>query len=152
MINKESLNPIIDYNKPFFGLWENIFQELKLEYGKETAIKIATKVMRKSLAKSYDSIGFKKGDPFDFERVLKLRDNAVGIKVNFPEISENKIIYQFITDPFPNLKNDYTTEEIYSTFIPFKIEYLLGPNWNYIVSKDMWTNSHITEITINKIV
>lgn len=138
------------YNKAFFGLWENIFVELKNQYGKEVAIEFAKKIMKKSLSNAYNATGFKKGIPKEFERVLKLRDNDVGLLVDFPKVSESEIIYVFRTDPFPNLKSEFTLEEIFSTFIPFKIEHILGSNWNYKITKNNWKNDSYTEINIYK--
>ena len=139
------------YNQAFFGLWEQMFLELKSSYGKEETLKLCKHVMEKSLAKAYDSTGFKKGSPNEFARVLKLRDNAVGLDVDFPKITDNEIIYQFKTDPFPNIKGQFTTNEVYSTFIPFKIHHILGDNWGYKITKDIWKNDKLTEITIFRI-
>jgi len=150
MTDTKSFSQMNNYNHAFFGLWEELLKELKVTYGKNEALQLATRIMEKSLSKSYNATGFEKGSGIEFARVLKIRDNAVGIDVLFPEINQNKIVYQFITDPFPNLKEHYTTEEIYSTFIPFKIRHILGENWTYSISKDIWKNDEITEVIICK--
>ena len=139
-----------EYNKAFFGLWEKVFIELKNEYGTKQCLLIARKIMEKSLADAYDATGFKKGKPEEFSRILKLRDNDVGLDVDFPIVTENEIVYDFKTDPFPNLKNDFSVDEIYSTFIPFKIKYILGDNWNYKITKNIWNKDKFTEIVITK--
>ena len=148
MESSASHGQVMGYNQAFFGLWEQIFLELKSSYGKEETLNFCKHVMEKSLAKAYDSTGFKKGSPNEFARVLKLRDNAVGLDVDFPKVTDNEIIYQFKTDPFPNIKSQFTTDEVYSTFIPFKIHYILGENWGYKITKDMWKKDTFTEITI----
>ena len=94
-----------EYNVAFFGLYENTFLILKQEFGEEKALELFKQIMEKGLKKAYDSMGFQRGNPTSFARVLEERDRSVGLHVNFPEINENRIIYQFYTDPFPNLKD-----------------------------------------------
>ena len=85
----------MDYNVAFFGLHETYFLILKDSKGEEFALDVMRQVMERTLGKAYTFAGFKKGDPHSFARVVKARDEAVGLKVDFPEVTENKIIYRF---------------------------------------------------------
>ena len=83
-----------NYNAAFFGLFENVFKLLKEEYGEEKALEHFTTLMERGLSKSYGS-DFKKGDPKEFERLVAERDRLVGLRVEFPKMSEDEFIYQF---------------------------------------------------------
>lgn len=70
--------------------------------------------------------------------------------MNFPEVSENKIVYQLCADPFANLKNIVDYNLLDSTYIDFKIEYLLGNNWFYNTTKHFWKGDCCIEFVIQK--
>ena len=72
----------------------------------ETALSEFRKIMEKGLKEAYTIMGFQKGNTQDFARVLRQRDEGVGLHVEFPEVTEKRIVYQFYTDPFPGLKNE----------------------------------------------
>ncbi|MCD6247404.1 MAG: hypothetical protein J7J87_03175 [Candidatus Diapherotrites archaeon] len=139
-----------EYNAPFFALYENTFLVLKENFGEEKALEIFTKIMERGLKKAYDAMGFQKGNPQDFARVLRARDESVGLHVEFPEVSENKIVYQFHTDPFPNLKGQVEPEKLDATYMGFKVRYLLGNNWGYKTTKHLWKGDPYTEHVIFK--
>jgi hypothetical protein len=138
-------------NLAFFGLYENLFIVLKEEQGEEMALNIFRKVMEKGLKTAYDKMGFKKGNINDFVRVLTERDNSVGLRVKFPEITENKIVYQFYDDPFPGLKGKVEHEKLDDTFISFKIKHILGNEWKYKTTKHVWDGNEYTEYVITRI-
>jgi len=138
-------------NLAFFGLYENLFIVLKEEHGGEMALNIFRKVMEKGLKTAYDKMGFKKGNINDFVRVLTERDNSVGLRVKFPEITENKIVYQFYDDPFPGLKGKVEHEKLDDTFISFKIKHILGNEWKYKTTKHAWDGNEYTEYVITRI-
>lgn len=138
-------------NLAFFGLYENLFIVLKEEHGGEMALNIFRKVMEKGLKTAYDKMGFKKGNINDFVRVLTERDNSVGLRVKFPEITENKIVYQFYDDPFPGLKGKVEHEKLDDTFISFKIKHILGNEWKYKTTKHVWDGNEYTEYVITRI-
>ncbi len=141
----------MEYNAAFFGLYENVYLSLKQRFGESLALNIFTEIMEKGLKKAYDNMGFEKGNPEDFARVLKARDESVGLKVEFPEIAENKIVYQFHTDPFPNLREEISAEKLDATYMRFKVIYLLGENWNYRTTKHFWNDNEFTEHEIYRI-
>jgi len=139
-----------EYNAAFFSLYSNLFKVLKEEFGEEKAFELFTKVMVRGLKNAYDAMGFTKGNPKDFARVLKARDESVGLKVEFPQVNENKVIYQFHTDPFPQLKGFVDAEKLDATYMKFKVEYLLGFEWNYKTTKHIWKGDKYTEHVIER--
>jgi hypothetical protein len=138
-----------NYNAPFFGLYENWYLILYQKFGEEKSLALFREVMEKGLKAAY-GIDFNKGEPHEFVRLVGTRDHNVGLNVKFPIISENKIIYQFHTDPFPNLKNVVSHEKLDHTFIFFKIRYLLGENWQYKNTYHFWKGDGLTEFIIWK--
>jgi hypothetical protein len=139
-----------EYNSAFFGLYENLFIVLKNNIGEEKALELFRQIMEIGLKRAYDSMGFEKDNPHDFARVLGERDDSVGLKVDFPEITGSKIIYRFHTDPFPNLNGQVSPEKLDDTFIAFKIRYLLGDKWVYKTTKHFWKGDIFTEYVITK--
>ncbi len=138
-----------EYNAAFFGLYENLFKTLRSEYGEEKALDLFRKVMETGLKSAYGTV-FQKGIPAEFIRLVGERDNNVGLKVTFPKVTQNKIIYQFHTDPFPNLKNHVDHSKLDDTFISFKVKYILGKDWNYQTTQHIWNGDSVTEFTISK--
>ena len=138
-----------EYNAAFFGLFENTFKTLKNHYGKETALCLFQEIMETGLSKAYGS-DFEKGNPDDFVRVVGERDKNVGLRVEFPEVSNEKIVYQFHDDPFPNLKGQIEPQELDATYINFKIKTLLGQDWDYETTQHLWQGDPCTEYVITK--
>jgi len=141
---------LVEYNVAFFGLYTNLFKVIKEEFNEEKALQVFTKIMVKGLKTAYDSMKFTKGKPEDFVRLLKARDESVGLLVKFPLISKNKVIYQFHTDPFPNLKGLVEPEKLDATYMQFKVDYLLGVDWKYKTTKHIWKGDPYTEHEIEK--
>src|SRR4029079_3298687 len=138
-----------EYNVAFFNLYENWFKLLKNEFGENKALELFRKAMEVGLTKAYGD-SFTKGLPFEFTKLVGERDNNVGLLVKFPEVSDNKIIYQFYTDPFPNLKKEVLHAKLDDTYISFKIRYLLGDHWRYKTTKHIWNGDNYTEFVISK--
>lgn len=138
------------YNAAFFTLYANLFKVLKEEFGEEKALEIFTKIMERGLKSAYDSMGFQRGNTKDFARVLKARDESVGLEVSFPTITENKVIYRFNTDPFPMLKGIVDAGKLDATYMRFKVNYLLGNEWGYKTTKHIWRGDDFTEHAIEK--
>lgn len=138
-----------EYNAAFFSLYENWFKLIKNEYGENKALELFRKVMETGLTKAYGD-NFEKGMPSEFVRLVGERDNNVGLLVKFPEVSDNKLVYQFHTDPFPNLKNEVSHEKLDDTFILFKVRHLLGDQWEYKTTKHIWNGDNYTEFAISK--
>jgi hypothetical protein len=136
-----------EYNAAFFGLYEVWFKLLKLEFGVDKAIDLFRKTMELSLAKAYGE-NFNKGSASEFARLVGERDNNVGLLVKFPEILDAKIVYQFHSDPFPNLKNEIAPQILDDTYIAFKIRYLLGNDWHYKNTAHLWRGDNYTEFVI----
>lgn len=139
-----------EYNAAFFTLYENVFLILKGKLGEEKALDILGRVMERGLGRAYDSMGFRRGSPRDFARVIKARDESVGLHVEFPEIGESRIVYRFHTDPFPNLKGKVAPEKLDSTYMTFKVRYLLGDGWGYSTTKHLWRGDPFTEHVITR--
>lgn len=138
-----------EYNAAFFSLYENWFKLLKREFGENKAIDLFSKAMEIGLSKAYGD-KFQKGLTSEFARLVGERDNNVGLHVKFPEILENKLIYQFHTDPFPNLKNEISAQKLDDSFIAFKVRYILGNEWNYKNTAHLWNGDGYTEFVIFK--
>lgn len=138
-----------EYNAAFFQLYENWFKLLKKEFGENKALDLFRKAMETGLSKAYGN-NFKKGLTSEFVRLVSERDNNVGLLVKFPEISETKLVYQFHTDPFPNLKNEIASQKLDDTFIAFKVKYILGNDWNYKNTTHIWNGDSYTEFVIYK--
>lgn len=140
----------MEYNAAFFGLHEVYFLVLKELKGEDFALDAVQRVMERTLGKAYTFTGFKKGDPQSFARVVGSRDESVGLKVEFPEVTENRVIYRFLVDPFPGLKGHVAPEKLDATYMRFKIEFLLGKEWHYKTTKHIWKGDAFTEHVIEK--
>jgi len=132
------------YNKQFFSLYENIFLEIRDRYDSMTAVDVFTSLMCKGLKKAYGS-NFAKGNISDFIEIVSARDIDVGIDVEFKIISNNRILYRFLNDPFPGLKHEVDSRLIDATYINFKVNYLLGESWDYKTNKHLWQGHDYTE-------
>jgi len=139
-----------EYNAAFFGLYENVFIILKENLGEERTLDLFRQVMERGLKKAYDNSGFAKGDPQDFARVVGERDKNVGLHVEFPEVTKDRVVYQFHTDPFPNLKGSVESEKLDGTYMAFKVRYLLGEDWAYKTTKHLWNGGQFTEHVITR--
>lgn len=139
------------YNSAFFNLYTTTFLTLKKELSQEKSLELLTKIFSTNLKSAYDQSSWQRGSPNDFAKVVGARDQAVGLKVSFPTLEEDQIIYQFHTDPFPNLKNQVEPEIFDRTYLQFKIDYLLGDGWNYQTTKHFWKGDSYTEHLIFKI-
>ena len=136
-----------EYNAAFFGLYETWFKQLKAEFGEEKVVELFRKVMETGLTKAYGN-NFKKGEPANFVKLVGERDKNVGLAVTFAIIQANKIVYQFHTDPFPNLKSEVAHEKLDDTYISFKVKYLLGDDWRYENTSHIWDGDSYMEIVI----
>lgn len=139
-----------EYNSALFGLYENMFLTLNQDFGEEKALELFREIMKIGLKRAYDSSGFKKGSPQDFARVVRERDESVGLHVEFPEITEKRIVYRFHTDPFPNLRGHIDYEKLDGTYMAFKVGYPLGENWSYKTTKHFWDGDEFTEFVIER--
>ena len=139
----------MNYNSAFFGLFENVFLLLKDEFGEKKALELFSALMSKGLSKSYGN-DFTKGDSKAFEQLVKERDALVGLKVEFPLVTENKLIYCFYDDPFPNLKGHVEHGALDECYMRFKVNYILGSNWDYKTTKHIWDGDEYTEHQIYK--
>ena len=139
-----------EYNAAFFGLYENTFLVLKENLGEQRALELFRQIMERGLKKSYDTSGFRRGDPRDFARVVGERDSSVGLHVEFPELKGGRIVYQFHTDPFPNLKGRVDRQKLADTYMAFKVGYLLGKGWGYRTTKHIWDGDKFTEHVIER--
>lgn len=138
-----------EYNAAFFSLYENWYKAICNELGEESALRLFKNVMSTGLSKAYGDT-FKKGNPHDFVKLVGERDDNVGLVVKFPIVEENKIVYQFHTDPFPNLKSHVDHKKLDDTFISFKVKHLLGDEWKYENTAHIWDGDAYTEFTISK--
>ena len=136
-----------EYNSAFFGLYEIWFKVLKSELDEEKALMLFKTVMETMLENAYGK-NFDKGQPLEFIRLVSQRDENVGVKVSFHEITDNSFIYRFHTDVFPNLKGYVNSEKLSATYIHFKVRYLLGENWTFKTLAHIWDGDEYTDFLI----
>ena len=139
----------MNYNAAFFGLFENTFKLLKKEYGEEIALKHFTTLMEQGLSKSYGN-DFEKGNPEIFKQLVGKRDELVGLRVEFPIVTSNEMVYRFLDDPFPNLKKETRSNLLDQCYMNFKVKYILGDEWDYKTTKHIWSGDEYTEHRIYK--
>ena len=139
----------MNYNAAFFGLFENVFKLLKEEYGEDRALEHFSTLMERGLSKSYGT-NLKTGDPVEFERLVAERDKLVGLHVKFPRVTDNELVYQFHDDPFPNLKGYVDPHKLDHCYMSFKVQYILGSEWDYKTTKHLWNGDAYTEHVIYK--
>lgn len=133
-----------EYNKPFFSLYENVFLELKERLGQDGAIEVFKSLMKKGLSASYGD-DYQKGKTEEFARLVGERDELVGLEVKFPVVEEDKLVYQFHTDPFPGLKGKVDSKDLDETYMNFKVKYILGDDWKFKTTKHLWEGAPFTE-------
>ena len=138
------------YNAAFFGLYEKVFLQAKEDLGEKKSLEFMTKLFSRALRPAYDAMGFKKGNHEDFARVVKERDDGVGIIVAFPLVTTDKIIYQFHTDPFPNLKGAVDAGVLDDCYLSVKISHILGDGYGYTTTKHLWNGDPYSEHIICK--
>ncbi len=141
--------PTVPKNKELFESYENAFLSARERYDEEEALNIMHEIFRERLKTAYDAMGFNKGDPEDFVRCAGERDKSVGLRVSFV-LYDSRIIYRFHTDPFPDLKGEVDPIKFDSTYISFKVNYILGNNWTYKTTKHLWNGDPFTEHVIEK--
>lgn len=136
-----------EFNQAFFSLYENVFQTLRNEFDESQTLNLFSKMMANGLTKGYGN-DFIKGEPQEFIRLVKQRDENVGLKVSLDLLENNKISYIFHRYPFPNLLSLVDYKKLDNTFIKFKINYLLGVNWSYKLLRHYGNNDPVTEYLI----
>jgi len=139
------------FNAPFFGLYEHVFVEYTELYGLNKALLFFERLFARALGKAYLATGFTKGNVYHFAKVVKERDESVGLIVALPVVTQEKIIYQFHRDPFPNLKNIVEKQDLDRTYINFKVKFLLGDEWSYHTTQHIWDGFPFTEHVIYKL-
>lgn len=133
----------MNYNKPFFSLYEQFFLELKKSFGKKGLL-LWKKVMQNALTNAFESGGAKRlGGPKEFIKFVGSRDHALGLKVKFKK-TKNGFYYRFYTDPFPKLKGKAAPDFVSESYLNPKKEYFLGKNWEYKTTKHIWKGDSFT--------
>jgi hypothetical protein len=138
------------YNTAFFSLLENTFITLKSRFDEDVAIDIFTEIMEKGLRDSYGT-SFIFRDTSEFVRLVSQRDASVGLKVEFPCIQTDKLVYRFYTDPMPRLNGIIDYFKLDAVYMNFKIGYILGNDWSFSTTKHIWLGDECSEHIIVKI-
>lgn len=136
-------------NEAFFAAHTSWFLAAKEQFGEESALGMLRAVMEKGLGEAYGS-GFEKGSPQEFVRLVGERDKSLGLRVEFPEIGESRIVYRFLDDPFPGLKGQVAPEKLDATYMDFKVDHILGEGWSWRTTKHLWKGDECTEHVIEK--
>ncbi|MBI4170260.1 MAG: hypothetical protein HY514_01080 [Candidatus Aenigmarchaeota archaeon] len=142
--------PDISRDVRFFGLYETVFLLYVEKHGEEEALEFMHELFSRALKPAYDQMNFAKGNAYDFARCVGERDKSVGLHVRFPKISADRIVYEFHTDPFPNLKGYIDPRRFDAAYMNFKIAYLLGEDWSYETPEHIWENGEFTRHIITK--
>lgn len=140
-----------EYNAAFFNGLIAVVLALKRRYGEEQAIDVMREVFSIRLKGVYDKLGFRRGSPEDFARVVGENDRMLGLDVEIQVENPDKIIYRFNTDPFPTLKGHVDPAKFDDAYMRFKVEYLLGDGWDYKTTKHLWRGDPFTEHLIEKV-
>jgi len=147
------MGTIQTYNAAFFGYVQNMFLEIQKDLGTEKALEFTRRTLETGLKNAYDGMGFERGDVEDFRRVLTERDNSVGLRVEFPLVKDDEVVYQFLDDPFPILgvhADRPEPEQMDGTYMLFKVDYLLGDGWEYDTTSHLWRGDDRTEHVITR--
>ncbi len=139
-----------EYNAAFYNGLTAVVLALKKRYGEAAAIDVMREVFSSRLKAVYDSLDFVKGSTRDFVRVIRANDESLGLVVEFPEVTDDRIVYRFHTDPFPNLKGQVDPTKFDDSYLRFKVEYVLGDDWTYRTTKHLWKGDPFTEHVIKK--
>lgn len=150
MSSKPDATDRAPYNKAFFSLYEDTFLILKAKLGLAETLATVADIFQTNLGRGFDQMEFRKGRTEDFVRVISARDASVGLDVRFPEVSERGLVYQFFTDPFPNLKGAVEHAALDATYMNFKVQRLLGEGWSYRTTKHLWDGDPCTEHVIQR--
>lgn len=142
--------PTVPKKEELFDDYKRDFLWAQRLYGDDAAYEFMHVLFSVRLADAYGT-DFKKGNPRDFIRVVGERDKSVGLHVRFKlSDDQSSITYQFVTDPFSNLSGRVDPERFYGAFMDFKVEYLLGTEWSYKMTRHHHRNEGITEFVITK--
>jgi hypothetical protein len=140
---------MVEYNKPFFKLYETFFLKLMEKLGRN-GIKLWKEVMHQALNSAYIESGAKKGGGIDeFIKVVGERDKGVGLIVSFEKTNDG-FIYRFYTDPFPGLKGKTELETLVDTYLSVKRDFFLGKDWDYKTTKHIWNGDEYSEHIFTK--
>ena len=126
------------YNRAFFGFVTSTFRVLKRRYGEDEALARMGEIFADRLGPVYDKMKFKKDDVYDFRRCVEVNDQRLGLQVTFPEVTRDRIVYRFLTDPFPDLKGEVDPRRFDATYMSFKVSHLLGDDWEFETTRHMW--------------
>lgn len=140
---------MMEYNALFFGLYELFFKVMKKEVGEQKALDIFRKVMEEGLTGAFGT-DFKKGSIDDFARIVGAVDAAVGLKVEVAKINDKEFYFRLHNDIFPNLKGLVTHDKVDAIYMPFKVNYMLGKDWDYKCTKHLWNGGSYTEFHVFK--
>lgn len=139
------------HNAALFKLYEDLFLVLNEELGAQKTLELFRRIIERGLRTAYDGIDTKKG-PQNFVKLVRKMDESVGLEVDFPEVSDNKIVYRFRTDPFPELRGEVVPKKLDATYMDFKVSYLLGPGWTWRTTKHLWNGDAYTEHIIERVI
>lgn len=137
-------------DEAYFKSLESAYLEYEKAAGTPAAIEALGRTMAQHLKLAYDRVGFVKGDPQQFVRAVRLRDQAVGIEAEMVSEEGRRIIYRILEDPFSGLKGKIDREALDATYMRFSVDYLLGEGWTYRAARHMWLGHAFIEYRIEK--
>lgn len=136
-------------NEAFFAAHTKRFLATMEQDGDKAALREMRSVLSEGLKAAYGT-DFKKGNPNEFVRLVGERDESVGLSVEFPEVSERRLVYRLLDDPFPGLKGHVAPEKLDATYMEFKVNHILGEGWSWRTAKHLWKGDSCTEHVIEK--
>lgn len=69
--------------------------------------------------------------------------------MSFQNLDDGTFVYRFHTDQFPGLKGKIDPYVLESTYMKFKVNFFLGPDWTYTTTKHIWKGDTYTEHVIS---
>ena len=136
-------------NKPLFSLYETTFLVIKTNLGYDQALELFYEIVDNSLGNALNEYIFEKGNPKDFAKIMKKRDESVGNKVTF-KVTNDKIIYRVHTNIMPNLRGHMSINDYANVLVGIKIKHLLGKGWVFKISKHLWKGDKFSEYIITR--
>ncbi len=140
-----------EFNAPFFGLLTTVVKTYREQHGEQETLDFMHTVFSRRLGPVYDQIGFRRGNPEDFAKVVGENDRRLGLDVSFEIAPDgNEIKYRFLKDPLPGLKGEVDPRRFDATYMRFKVEYVLGEDWEFETPNHIWEGAPFTEHVIRR--
>jgi hypothetical protein len=141
------------FNSAFLKAVEARTLNLLRTESREDALKFLSNSMRTSLTDSFKNMGAPAlSGKWAFKKYVAEVDKLAGLRVEFIDNTnpDGKFEYIMHNDAFPKLNNIFDVSPFSVAEIGTKINYFLGPEWSYIISKHVWNDEDESRYLIYK--